>query len=210
MSVKTMRTRAKVCGITRVEDAQTAVAAGADALGFILHADSPRLIDLQKAKQIRQFVPPFVSCVGVVVDAKIDFARLCFDELRLSFLQLHGSETAEYAAELDLPYIKAIRARSTDYVHQQMREHGAASAYLLDPYVAGQAGGTGKTLSLDLWPTDSNKPLILAGGIGPDNVSDAVRQLKPFAVDMNSALEEAPGVKSIQKINAAFAQLNSI
>lgn len=203
------RVRAKVCGITQCEDAVMAVRAGADAIGMILHASSPRQIDIDAAKRIRDVVSPMVTVIGVVVDAPVTLAQKLYQEIGLNLLQLHGQESAEYATELNLPYIRAIRARSVAQVEKEINEHSAAQGFLLDPYVKGQHGGTGQTLSADLWPNASlsTRPLILAGGLGPENLAAAIAQCQPYAVDLNSGVERAPGIKSERKLRDAFSVL---
>ncbi len=198
------RVRAKVCGITRVEDAQTAVKAGADAIGMILQADSPRCINLQKAQEIRAVVPPFVALVGVFVNAESSDVNKIGEQAELDLVQLHGEEDADYAKNIQRPYIRAIRARSRAQIRAEMHEHADARAFLLDPFVSGKHGGTGQTLDLDLWPHDAKQLMIIAGGLSSSNLPDVLAKIQPFAVDLNSGLEISPGVKSAQKIDAAL------
>ena len=201
------RARVKVCGITTPQDADMAVAAGVDAIGMILHASSPRQITAERAAEIRRVVPPMVSLIGVVVNAEIGHAQRLYDELGLDYLQLHGEESPDYAETLARPFIRAIRARTADLVQSTITGNSLAGAFLLDPYVSGQHGGTGQTLDHSLWPQSSDRPLILAGGLSPDNVAERIRQFQPFAVDLNSGVESAPGVKSKAKVEAALANV---
>ena len=196
-----------MCGITCPGDAQYAVSLGVDAIGMILHADSPRTISIDTAQAIRAVVPPMVSLIGVVVNAPQERAKQLYQEIQLDYLQLHGEESAEYANTLGLPYIRAIRARNAEQVAKEMQQHTAAGAFLLDPYVAGQHGGTGKTLDKSLWPLERSKPLILAGGLGPDNMTQRLQEIHPYAVDLNSGVESAPGIKSRSKLDAALTQI---
>lgn len=211
--------RVKICGITRPQDAELAVELGVDALGMILYADSPRKISLEAATKIRHCVPAFVSLVGVCVDAPQEFARRAFEQVGLDLLQLHGAETAAQAKQLGLPYIKAVRAKSLAQIQEQISEHSRARAILLDAYVKGQAGGTGQRVDPALWPgaeghatarnVSTSPPLILAGGLTPDNIVQAVKDTKPYAIDLNSGLESAPGIKSAHKIRSAFKALRA-
>jgi len=198
-----MRTRVKVCGITKAEQASALVDLGVDAIGMILHAESPRLIDLKEAQEIRARVPAFVSLVGVFVDCDIAKANDYTKRISLDLLQLHGAETLDYAAQLNAPYIKAIRAKSKDQLNRQIDQFPTARAILLDPYVANQHGGTGLQLDPNLWPKNHleiPQKLILAGGLSTDNLVDAVKQHQPYAVDLNSGVEDLPGFKNIAQV----------
>ena len=206
------RTRIKVCGMTRVDDVQHAVSQGVDAIGMILHANSPRAIGLDQAALIRQAVPAFISLVGVFVDAEQAFIEQAIDQAGIDLIQLHGNETEEHGQALSRPYIKAIRAKSAEQVNQDCKLFPSAQAILLDPYVAGQHGGTGQELSLDLWPQElsSNneaRSLILAGGLSPENVADRIAALAPYAVDMNSGLERSPGFKDKALLEQAIMEV---
>lgn len=208
--------RVKVCGITRPQDAELVVELGVDAVGMILHADSPRTISLQAATEIRRWVPAFVNLVGVFVDAPEEFLRRAYEQVGLDLLQLHGAETPAQANQLGLPYIKAVRAKSLAQVQEQIIAHSRARAILLDAYVQGQAGGTGQRVAPNLWPEENvagakqvSPPLILAGGLTPDNIVQAVEDFRPFAIDLNSGLESAPGEKGEHKVRSAFSALRA-
>lgn len=205
------RTRVKVCGMTRVDDVQAAVALGVDAIGMILHAQSPRLINVQQAQQLRAKIPAFVSVVGVFVDCDAGTINDYSTQIGLDLIQLHGRESNDFGASLNTPFIKAIRAQNAEQVAHAVTQYPDARALLLDPYVKGQHGGTGKQLDLSLWPqkqaTMHAQSLILAGGLSPDNVADAVNQVGPFAVDLNSGVESAPGIKDADLIAQAMQQL---
>ncbi len=199
------RTRVKVCGMTRPDQAKRAVELGVDAIGMILHADSPRTISVDQAKSIREVVPAFVQLVGVTVNADPAMARSMAEDISLDLLQLHGEEDAEYVQALGHAYIKAVRAKSNHQVHNVMSQHAAAKAILLDPYVEGLHGGTGHSLSEDCWPTDNvHHPLILAGGLTAENVQERILRLKPYAVDLNSGLEISPGNKDLTLLEQAL------
>lgn len=203
------RVRVKVCGMTRPEDARAAVELGVDAIGMILHADSPRAISIEQAQAIRAQVPAFVSLVGVFVDCPAPKLEDYASSIDLDLIQLHGAESNDFGLALKLPFIKAIRAKNEAQVSKAISEYPSARALLLDPYVPGKHGGTGQSLSDHLWP-DTEKDLILAGGLSPSNIARAVKALKPFAVDLNSGVETAPGIKSSMQIASALNQLNSI
>ncbi len=208
----TQRTRIKICGVTRSDDATMAVRLGVDAIGMILYANSPRTVSLARAQEVRKAVPAFVSLVGVFVDAPLTQVKEISQLLQLSYVQLHGDESRDYAAELDLPYIKAVRAKNPEQISDVIKEHASAHAILLDPYVDGLHGGTGKVLDGDLWPNldaphGKSKALVLAGGLSPINVRQRIKELSPFAVDLNSGLETAPGHKSSELMRQAISQV---
>ena len=200
------RVKVKLCGMREPEQVRVAVDLGVDAIGMILHANSPRLIDLQQARLIRQEVPAFVSLVGVFVDCAADKIDQYVAEIGLDLVQLHGDESDDFGKSLRAPFIKAIRARSREQVATQVTAYPSARALLLDPYVKDQHGGTGQNLDLDLWPKSEQK-LILAGELSPQNVTAAIAQVKPFAVDFNSGLESAPGVKDMALVKQALLTL---
>lgn len=203
--------------MTNVTEVEHAVALGVDAIGVILHANSPRRISLRQAKLIRDVVPAFVSLVGVFVDADREQIESSIEAVGLDIVQLHGLETDSLGQSLSRHYIKAIRAKTVEQVNQDCAKFPNARAILLDPYVKGQHGGTGQTLDVNLWPSlESGQSLILAGGLSADNVAERVRQFSPFAVDLNSGLEVEPGVKdprlvamAIEQIYATDAQMRS-
>ena len=207
MVTKMNRIRVKVCGITRPQDAREIVRLGVDALGVILHADSPRKITIEQAQQIRKEVPAFVSLVGVFVDCPSDTIDNYSTRIGLDLVQLHGDETNANGNSLNRPFIKAIRARSIKQVQEKVMDYPAARAILLDPYVKGLHGGTGKTLDLSLWPKKPPLPIVLAGGLDPDNIAAVVTAVAPYAVDINSGVEIEPGIKSPAKVAAAMAAL---
>ncbi|NND82492.1 MAG: phosphoribosylanthranilate isomerase [Gammaproteobacteria bacterium] len=201
------RVKIKLCGITSPDQARQAVDLGVDALGMILHADSPRLISRQKAQLIRAEVPAFVSLVGVVVNCPVEQLNRMAQDIGLDLVQLHGDEDANDAERLQVPYIRAIRAKSEQQIAAEMENFPAARAILLDPWMAGVHGGTGQMLDLDLWPRESTKPLVLAGGLNADNIASRVAAVRPFAVDLNSGVEVAPGAKDFKMVAAALAAL---
>ena len=202
------RTRVKICGMSDPDNVRQVIACGVDAIGMILHANSPRKISLEQAKAIRQVVPAFVSLVGVFVDCDVETINHYSDQAGLDLIQLHGNETNEFGKQLYRPFVKAIRAQSADQINKQAGLFPDAKALLLDPYVKGQHGGTGKQLDLSLWPTKASQPLILAGGLSSENVGNAVQSVGPFAVDLNSGIEDSPGMKNISLLEQAIKNLS--
>lgn len=193
-----MRTRVKICGITRPEDGREAAELGADAIGLVFVARSPRNVELASARGICAALPPLTSTVGLFMNAEPDFVRAVLDQVPLNWLQFHGDETAEYCRSFGRPYIKALPMGSPDRVDYAAWPD--ASALLLDAHAAGGMGGSGQRLDWTaLRPPD--RPWILAGGLGPANVAEAVRSLRPTAVDVSSGVESAPGIKSGNLMN---------
>jgi phosphoribosylanthranilate isomerase len=203
-----MPVRIKICGITNLEDARVAVQAGADALGFIFVSQSPRFIELNDATDIIHTLPPFVATVGVFVDASVETVRMFSEICGLDTLQFHGEESPSYCQRFtDFKVIKAFRIQDADSLQQLPQYKSCTSAWLLDSYVPGKPGGTGTCFNWDLATQAKNlgHPVILAGGLTPDNVSPAVQTVRPFGIDVSSGVESAPGRKDPQKI-AQFIQ----
>lgn len=201
-----MRTRVKICGITRRQDAEFAVKSGADAIGLVFYEPSPRAVTMAQAAAITAQLPPFVSAVGLFVNATAEKVRQTLEQVPISLLQFHGNESAEYCAQFNMPYIKAVRMQTeTDLI--QADEHFAeASALLLDSYQQGVPGGTGQTFDWSMI-TAVSKPLILAGGLTTENVAEAIRQVSPYAVDVSGGVEESKGLKSNNKISAFMREV---
>ncbi len=199
------RTRVKICGITRVEDALAAAAAGADAIGFVFCASSPRAVSVATARAICDVLPAFVTTVGLFVDAEPHAVRETLDGVPLDLLQFHGTETPEYCKQFTRPYCKALRMRDDINVMAMTRQFGDARAILLDTYRAGVAGGTGEAFDWQRVPQQLRSNIVLAGGLSPHNVSDAIAQIRPFAVDVSGGVESAAGMKDAKKIEAFIA-----
>lgn len=197
-----MTVRVKVCGITRGEDAQAAIRYGADAVGFVFWPRSARYIDPAVAAKITASIPPFIVAVGVYVDPDVAWVEETIRVARLSLLQFHGDETPEFCNQFSLPYIKAIRVKSDTDLLQYAKRYRGASGLLLDTYAAEMPGGTGHTFDWQLIPSQLPLPLILSGGLNPDNVVSAIRQTKPWAVDVSSGVEASKGIKDEKKIFA--------
>jgi len=198
-----VRTRIKICGITRVADARAAVDSGADAVGLVFYAPSPRSIDVEQARAIASAIPPFVSVVGLFVDPTAELVQSVLRRCPLSLLQFHGDETPDFCSGFGLPYIKAARVRQGADLVQYLSRYQAAQGWLLDAYNDRLYGGTGEAFDWKLIPHDLARPVVLSGGLTPENVGAAVRQVRPWAVDVSSGVEASKGVKDAAKI-AAF------
>jgi phosphoribosylanthranilate isomerase len=205
-----MMVRVKICGITSATDALVAASAGADAVGFNFWPPSPRYLEPEDVVPIRLSLPPFVSAVGVFVDAPPERVREIAEYCGLDYVQLHGHETPRMVDQLrDLRVIKAIRVRTEDDLKEL--EKYRADAYLLDTYVRGMPGGTGETFDWDVArQAASQAKVILAGGLTPDNVAEAVRAGRPYAVDVASGVEEEPGKKSRDLVNRFVRAAKSV
>ena len=194
--------RSKICGITRIEDALAAVEAGADAIGFVFYAKSPRAVTFQQARAIIKALPPFVTTVGLFVNASRCELGEILDAVPLDLLQFHGDETAADCEGWHRPYIKALRVKAGDDIAAACDAYASASGILLDTYVEGIPGGTGEAFDWSLVPAHLSKPIILAGGLSADNVGQAIAQVRPYAVDVSGGVEQAKGIKDAAKIEA--------
>ncbi|MCV6612745.1 MAG: phosphoribosylanthranilate isomerase [Amphritea sp.] len=192
--------RVKICGITRLEDALAAVEAGADALGFVFYAPSPRAVTVAQAAEIIRQLPPFVTTTALFVNETAEQIETVIAETGIDLLQFHGDETPEFCAQFSRPYFKALRmAPGIDVAAESVR-YTAARGILLDAYRAGVPGGTGEVFDWDRIPENLDKPLILAGGLDHTNVAQAVAQVEPYAVDVSGGVELSKGVKDKSKI----------
>ena len=197
------RTRVKICGITRVEDALAAVHAGADAIGLVFYAPSPRCVTIEQAQQIVAAIPPFVSVVALFVNAPTADIESTLAQVRIDIVQFHGDETPGDCEQIKLPYYKAIRVKADTNLLQYEVEFSSAKALLLDTYSDAAFGGTGQVFDWGLIPQNLTKPVILAGGLTAENVALGIKQVRPFAVDVSGGVEQSKGVKDVAKI-AAF------
>ena len=200
----------KICGITKPDQAKAISALGVDAIGMILQADSPRKISIEVARSIRKQVPKTTKLVGVVVNSSHEKIQQMVDQIGLDMIQLHGDEDHKFAKRLSLPYIKAIRPQTAEQASDLVESYRTAKAILLDPFVQGQYGGTGRTLDLHLWPTKAEKPLVLAGGLNADNVVERIRLVEPWAVDLNSGLEIEPGYKDLKLVRRTINLIKAL
>jgi phosphoribosylanthranilate isomerase len=202
-----MNTRVKICGITNFADAQAAVEAGADALGFIFYEKSPRRMTLPAVAKISKQLPPFVLRVGVFVNAAEELITRAIGECGLGLLQFHGNEPPEFCSRFGLMSMKAFRIRDAESLKELPKY--PTEAWLLDAYSAENLGGTGEKFNWNLAVEAQKfgKPVFLAGGLTPENVARAVRQVRPFGVDVSSGVESAPGKKDPQKVREFIAKV---
>jgi phosphoribosylanthranilate isomerase len=194
--------RSKICGITRIEDALAVVEAGADAIGLVFYGKSPRAVSVEQAAAILHALPPFVTTVGLFVDMPRDELLQLLQRLPLDLLQFHGDESPADCEGYGRPYIKALRVRSGEDVTAAMAPYTGARGILLDTFVEGVPGGTGASFDWSLVPEDAAKPIILAGGLDAGNVATAIRQVRPYAVDVSGGVEASKGIKDADKIRA--------
>ena len=205
-----MVVRVKICGMTRLEDALFAAHAGADALGFVFYEKSPRHVSTAQAAGICRALPPFVTRVGLFVDASAEFVQSALHTVPLDLLQFHGDETPAYCAQFNKPYMKAVRVKPTMDLLKYAADFAEASGLLLDAYVPGLPGGTGEAFDWQLIPKNFPKPVVLSGGLTPQNVSDAIQQTRPWAVDVSSGVESAKGIKDQSKIAQFIANAKAL
>jgi phosphoribosylanthranilate isomerase len=202
------RTRIKICGITREQDLNAAAAAGADALGFVFYPPSPRYVEPARAAALVRRVPPFVTRVGLFVNADVAAVRATLAAVPLDILQFHGDETAEYCERFGKPYLKVARMRPGLDLLEYARTYPSAAGLLLDAYVEAY-GGAGQTFDWSLIPRSLPLPIVLSGGLTTENVASAVRGVRPWAVDVSSGVEAAKGIKDADKIAAFVAAVKN-
>lgn len=198
------RTRIKFCGLTRAEDVDFAVAAGADAIGLVLVPRSKRALTLDAAAALRARIPPLANCVLLLQNAEAAFVREALARLKPELLQFHGGEPAEFCAAFGHPYLYALAmgGEGAAGVREQAVAHAQAAAFLLDAHAPGELGGQGVGFDWTQIPADLGKPLVLAGGLRPETVAQAVCSVRPYAVDVSSGIESSPGVKDCAKMQA--------
>ena len=203
-------TRVKICGITRVEDALAAAQSGADAIGLVFYQHSPRHVSIEQAAKLAAVLPPFVSVVGLFVNAANSLVCEVLAGVQLDLLQFHGDETPEYCAQFAMPYLKAIRVKGgVDLLQCAARFH-AAKGLLLDAHVDGVPGGTGTGFDWNLIPRQLPLPVILSGGLSEENVAAAIKQVQPYAVDVSSGVEASKGIKDAAKIATFINEVKRI
>ena len=199
------RTRVKICGITRVEDGIAAARAGTDAIGFVFFARSPRNVNPKQVALIIRELPPFITKVGLFVDATVDDVSAVLGNVHLDMLQFHGEESPEFCEQFGLPWLKAVRMVPGVDPALMAQRYAGACGLLLDSYVPGMPGGTGETFGWESLKSPLDKPVVLAGGLHPGNVIAAIRTIRPYAVDVSTGVESAPGIKDTGKM-AEFIQ----
>lgn len=205
-----MRTRVKICGITRAEDAISAAAAGVDAIGLVFYEKSPRAVNIDEARGIIKALPPFITTVGLFVDPTPLEVATTLHRVSLDILQFHGDESPEECGIYKKPYIKAIRMRPDIDLQEEVRRFSGARGILLDSYDPGIHGGTGKKFDWKLIPVNIRKTIILAGGLTPDNVWQVISTVRPYAVDVSSGVEVEKGIKDADKMSAFMRGVTSV
>jgi len=201
------RTRIKMCGMTRKEDALAACDAGADAIGFVFYPPSPRCVSIAAAAEISQSISTFVDKTALFVNADAGYIREVLSETKADVIQFHGDETELFCQQFGKPYIKAIRVKDASQLSEQLKEHRKANSIMLDAYVPGVPGGTGKSFDWALIPDDLKTRLILAGGLNPENIVDAISAIRPYAVDVSGGIELSKGIKSSLRIREFAAKV---
>jgi phosphoribosylanthranilate isomerase len=204
-----MRTRIKICGITSVEDALAAARLGADAIGLVFYPPSPRCVEVEQAAEIAAALPPFVTTVGLFVNADEQSIADVISRVRIDLIQFHGNECKDYCGLHQRPYIKAVRMSDDVDLDKQFNDFSQARGLLLDTYKAGVPGGTGEQFNWDRVPAHLADKIILAGGLNPENVKDAVAQVHPYAVDVSGGVESAPGKKDTEKMDRFIQAVRS-
>lgn len=201
--------RSKICGITSVADALVAAEAGADAIGLVFYGKSPRAVSIAQAREIIAALPPFVTTVGLFVNASRCEINETLDAVALDVLQFHGDETPADCEGFHRPWYKALRVRAGDDIRAEAARYAGARAVLLDTFVAGVPGGTGEMFDWSLVPADLPRPLILAGGLTPQNVQQAIERVRPFAVDVSGGVELRKGVKDAARVREFVGQVRA-
>lgn len=203
-------TRIKICGVTRQEDALAAVSAGADAIGLVFVAASPRSVTPEQACGIVSVIPPFVTVVALFADEPAASVRRILDAVPIDLLQFHGGETPDFCRQFNRPWIKALRVRPGLDLAAQCQRYSGARGVLLDAWHEGKAGGTGKTFDWALARCELPVPIVLAGGLHKENVGEAVMTLRPAAVDVSSGVESAPGIKNASELRRFVAAVRAV
>jgi phosphoribosylanthranilate isomerase len=200
----------KICGITRSQDATVCAEAGADAIGLVFYSQSPRAVSLPQAVEIVDHLPAFVTTVGLFVNAHLDEVTEVLNNVKLDCLQFHGNEDVAYCEQFDRPYIKAVRMADDADVERLADEYSSAKALLLDTYVVDVPGGTGQSFNWERVPQTCSKPIILAGGLTPENVADAILVANPYAVDVSGGVELSKGIKDADKVKKFIEEVECL
>ena len=207
MGTSRLRTRIKICGITRAGDAQSAARAGADAIGLVFYPPSPRFLSVERAREIRDALPPFVQTVALFVNADAAQVAQVIGRVHPAMLQFHGDEDPQFCSQFGLPYVKACRVKTGVSALEYLRPFSGAAAWLFDSHVP-EYGGVGESFDWSLVPP-SDKPVILSGGLSAANVAEAILRLRPWGVDVSSGVESAKGVKDAAKIAAFITEVRN-
>ena len=201
------RTRVKICGLTRIQDALHAANRGADSIGLVFHQPSPRAIEIEQALEIRRALPPFVTVTALFLDESVDWVKRVVHQLRPDCLQFHGNESPEFCETWLTPYIKAIPMGSIGDPGAYAQAYTSAQGFLFDSNVAGRLGGSGDTFDWSKIPSSFEYPLVLAGGMNSSNVAEAIARVWPWGVDVSSGVEVSRGVKSTDLIDQFFHEV---
>ncbi len=204
------RTRVKICGITRSQDARLAASLGVDAIGLVFYEKSPRNVSIRQAQEICQSLPAFVSVVSLFMNPEPSLVENVLAECPVDQIQFHGTETAEFCGSFKHPYIKAMGMAGDASVEEMLDAYPEARGLLLDSHATGAAGGTGETFDWDNIPQKFRESIILAGGLNPDNVAEAIRRIKPYAVDLSSGVESSPGIKDADLVAKLMKQIQRV
>ena len=207
MTTQPQRTRIKFCGMTRADDIEAAAALGVDAIGLIFAERSRRCLGVAEGRDLRRVVPPFVAAVALSMDASFTTLREIIDIVRPDWLQFHGSEPAADCVRFGLPYLKAVPMADARPLADWINDHPAAAGFVLDAHASGEAGGSGQRFDWAQVPVERPRPLLLAGGLDPDNVFDAILAVQPYAVDVASGIEAAPGRKCPLRMQRFVAEV---
>jgi len=201
------RTRTKICGLTKPLDAVVAAELGADAIGLVFYDKSPRNVTLQQADEILSALPAFVTSVGLFLNPSSEHVEAVTSRLALDCLQFHGAETHEFITQFGRPYIKALGMQDNVPVVDRMAEYPDSLGYLLDSHASGEAGGSGETFDWESIPAALRPMMIVAGGITPHNVAECISRIRPYAIDVSSGVESAPGIKDRKKMENLFGAI---
>jgi phosphoribosylanthranilate isomerase len=204
-----MRTRVKICGFTQLDNAVAAAKIGIDAIGLVFYRPSPRYVEIAQAAAIARALPAFVSVVALFVDQKEQIIEQVLEQVPVDLIQFHGDESANYCRSFGRPYIKAIAMRANVDLAVLADQYHDASGLLLDAFDTKAKGGTGNCFNWQLIPEQCALPIILAGGLQPENAKIAIQQVRPYALDVSSGVESAKGIKDIQKIAALITEVNA-
>jgi len=207
MGISALRTRVKICGITRTGDALAAAQAGADAIGLVFYPPSPRFLSVERAREIRNALPPFVQTVALFVNADASQVSQVIGRVHPSMLQFHGEESPDFCSQFGLPYVKACRVKKGVPALEYLRPFSQAAAWLFDSHVP-EYGGVGESFDWSLVPP-SEKPVILSGGLSQANVAEAIRRVRPWGVDVSSGVESAKGIKDAARVAAFIAEVRN-
>ncbi len=198
----------KICGITRAADAIAAAKAGADAIGLVFYPPSPRFLSVERAREIRDALPPFVQTVALFVNADAAQVAQVIGRVHPAMLQFHGDEPPQFCAQFGLPYVKACRVKAGVDALEYLRPFSGAAAWLFDSFVP-EYGGVGESFDWSLLPAARERPFILSGGLARENVAEAIRRVRPWGVDVSSGVESAKGIKDAAKIGAFIAEVRN-